>query len=255
MPVIAPARGGLRSSMTALILCLCGCDSDPDGQTGDPDVSDTTVEEVTEEVAEEVTEEVTDDLDGRDGADLDSLGVCPVVDYVACGGDLVGAWEFLALCADDPVAAAEACDRPFGDQAECIGSPNQAICESTETGLFTFHEDGTVDFELDAVLEVTWIYSDACLAAVAQGEDPSQRCASLVVEGVACEYDTTCVCVRDPLPTSDSGTAGYSVDDEGLLTIGEDPPASYCVSGDRLVLDFYLFHPASWRYWVLQRAE
>jgi len=55
------------------------------------------------------------------------------------------------------------------------------------------------------------------------------------------------VAVRTDRRHFKSGTGDYAVDGDEIR-LGDDPPARYCVDGDALVMDYYEFHPVSWRY-------
>ncbi|RLB54575.1 MAG: hypothetical protein DRJ42_08720 [Deltaproteobacteria bacterium] len=213
-------------------LCLGACDGD--GAATDGGAAD-----------------AADAVPPSDAAVADAY--CPVVDYAACGGDLTGTWAFRSLCPDDPAAAAALCEHPYDDRAECVGAGNEAVCDGTHTGTLTFNADGTVDIDTTVTLVGTWSFTDACLAAaVTTGTTPEERCANFGNGRATCTYEGSCTCVGDPIVEADTNTATYAVvGDE--LTIGDDPPASYCIAGDLLTMDYYVFHPVSWRYWVLER--
>lgn len=182
-----------------------------------------------------------------------AAGYCPVVGYAPCGGDLIGTWAFRALCPEDPEAAAALCEHPFDDRVECTGAGNEARCDGAQTGTLIFAADGTLEVDTTVTLVATWGFSDACLESVARaGATPAERCASLTTERLECAYDGACSCVGAPIVESDTNTSTYAID--GLdVTLGDNPPASYCVDGDTLTMDYYVFHPVSWRYWVLER--
>ncbi len=178
---------------------------------------------------------------------------CPVVGYSACGGDVVGTWALRSLCPDDPVAAAALCEHPYDDRSECTGPGNEAICDSTNTGTFVFNADESLEFTTGYSMVATWNYTDACLmAAPLSGSSAEARCAAMANDHLSCVYDGGCTCVSDPMAETATDTGTYAiVDDE--ITIGGDPPASYCVQNGILTMDYYLYHPVSWRYWVFER--
>lgn len=177
---------------------------------------------------------------------------CPVVGYEACGGDLTGTWAFRSLCPEDAAAAAALCEHPYDDQAVCTGPGNEARCDTSYEGTLTFGTDAMVTIAATDTIIASWNFTDDCLAAVARGTTPEERCASLGNERLTCTYDGACHCVGAPIVQEDLNTVPFAVD--GMdVTLGEDPPASYCVDGDRLTMDYYVFHPVSWRYWVLER--
>ncbi len=207
---------------------------------------------------EEVAEGGEDAAREEDGATEEEVTAgseyCPVVNYHPCGGELLGTWAFRALCPEDPEAAAALCEHPYDNKTECTGEGNEAICASTHTGTLTFQDDGMVDIETAVTLVSTWHFTDECLAvAVPQGNSGEERCAQLDTnEKLTCTYDGGCTCVGEPMSEGDSGTADYVIDGQDLM-IGEDPPSTWCVDGDILTMDFYAYHPISWRYWVLER--
>jgi hypothetical protein len=178
---------------------------------------------------------------------------CPVVDYAACGGDLLGTWALRALCPEDPAAAAALCEHPYDDRAVCSGAGHEAICDSSAAGTFTFNGDDTVDIDTTLTLISTWHFTDDCLADVdPAGADAEARCLGMGNDRLTCSYQDHCSCVSDPMPQSDTTTGTWAIVD-GDLVLGDDPPSSYCVDGDGLVMDYYVYHPVSWRYWVLER--
>ena len=152
------------------------------------------------------------------------------------------------------MAAAALCEHPYDDRAACVGVGNEAVCDGTQTGWLVFHEDGSIDIDTTLTLVATWGFSDDCLAAVSTGASAEERCAALGSDRLSCSYDGGCTCVGDPFVQTDTNVATYAVvGDE--VTIGDDPPATYCIDGDLLTMDYYVFHPVSWRYWLLERDE
>ena len=209
----------------------------PDGSSGNQDMDDSDVP-------------TTSDATSPDSGGGNEW--CPVVGYEACGGDLVGTWAFRSLCPEDPDAAAALCEQPYDDRAVCTGVGNEATCDGTYEGTLTFGADGMVVVEATNTLVANWNFTDACLAEVATGATPEERCASIGNDRLTCTYTDHCNCVGDPIVQEDMNTVAYTID--GMdVTLGDDPPASYCVDGDRLTMDYYVFHPVSWRYWVLER--
>jgi hypothetical protein len=180
-------------------------------------------------------------------------GYCPIVGYSECGGDLIGTWAFRDLCPEDPAAAAALCEHPFDDQPVCAGTGNEAVCDGNQTGTLTFNTDGTVDVATETVLIGTWNYTNDCLAAVTtSGGTPEEQCDSLNNGRQVCTFVAGCTCVGEPIMESFTNNAPYEVVGNDL-TLGDDPPSSYCIDGDLLTMDYYVFHPVSWRYWVLER--
>lgn len=206
--------------------------------------------------ANEVAEEIGDEpADVTVDTQQPSAGWCPVEGYAACGGDLTGTWKFLALCPEDAQAAADLCESPFDDKAECVGGGNINDCKGFHEGTLTFDGNGQVAFETELWMAMTWVYTDACLAAAGvAGGTPEERCLGLSSDKLTCNYlPDECTCSAETGKEFDSGDAAYSLAGDELV-IGEDPPATFCIEDDLLIMDYYLFHPVSWRYWVLQRV-
>jgi hypothetical protein len=237
-----------------LIMCsiICGACGDDDRSSLDAAaVSDVTV---TADAA--VGDATAGDMAAGDATAGDAQGseeYCPVVGYTPCGGDLIGTWVMLALCPEDPVAAAALCEHPYDNQSICTGPGNEAVCDGTPSGTLTFEADGTLDIDTQISLVATYSFTDECLqAAVRAGTTAEERCLSMNNDHLTCTYEEHCTCVSDPMIESDQNTATYTIEGQDLI-IGEDPPATWCVDGDRLTMDYYLMHPVSWRYWVLER--
>jgi len=220
----------------ALVAVACGDSSTPPVDTGAADsafdASDTSV----------------------DAADTGGGGAyCPVVGYSQCGGDLVGTWAFRALCPEDPAAAAALCEHPYDDRAVCMGVGNEAVCDGRQEGTLVFGADGSLEVDTTTTLIATWNFTDECLADVAtSGTTPEEHCAAVGNDRLTCTYEDGCTCVGDPIVEMDTNTSTWEVVGDDL-TLGDDPPATYCIEGDLLTMDYYAFHPVSWRYWVLER--
>jgi len=253
--------------LTGLVSLGCGTA----GEAGRADVADTGIADDTPRVEETDIDDATgvEETTGDDAAraeetsrgdvtsaeETESGGeFCPVVGYEPCGGELVGTWAFRAVCPDDPVAAAAVCKHPFDDQQVCTGAGNEALCDGTHSGTLAFHADGTVDIDTQVSLVVTWHFSDECMEAVVdEGATPEERCGSLdTMENQSCSYNVQCICVAEPLIEGSTATAEYAIAGQDLV-IGDDPPSTWCVDGDILTMDFYAYHPDSWRYWILER--
>jgi len=243
-----------RHLLLTLCLVLLGCSDDT--------TSDGSEAEVTTDASGDSA------IDARSTSDAtigDSTGVadvpstdspyCPVVGYEACGGDVVGRWEIRSLCPDDAEAAAALCESPYDDREVCVGNGNTTQCNGTTTGTFEFTEDGQVLFEQTVTMTVEWVFTDECLQAASRNPADSAegRCANQGNERLTCTYSSAgCHCVGEPIVQPDSGSGTYSITDDEIQ-LGDDPPASYCVDGDSLIMDYYLYHPVSWRYWVFER--
>jgi hypothetical protein len=199
----------------------------------------------------------TDDAPTGDAPAVDAPAggqYCPVVGYSACGGDILGTWGMRALCPEDPAAAAALCEHPYDNRTVCTGTGNEATCDGSVSGTLTFKADGTVEIDTQLTLVTSYNFTDECLAAaITTGTTAEERCLSMTkADKLTCSYNARCTCVSAPMVESDKKTGTYKIEGQDL-TLGEDPPASYCVDGDRLTMDYYVFHPVSWRYWVLER--
>ena len=204
-------------------------------------------------VADAHTVDADDTVDAAPGDAGQLGGVCPVEGYAPCGGTLADThWSFAGLCPEAPGDVP--CERPFDDPA-CAGTGSSVAC--------TLEASGSVDFtaaQVHIVRELyvnpTYVFTPACLAAVKPDEaTPEARCAAIAnPPKLACSYAAdACTCTAHVGPEPSDDTVTYAAADAHLALGGELSSATYCVDGDRLVLDFDP-HPQSWRYWVLDRA-
>jgi len=201
----------------------------------------------------------TPDADSSPDTESDLVpqsGVCPVIGYEACGGDLLGTWKFLDMCPEDPKAANDLCESPFDEIPQCIGEGNEILCDSVIEGTLEFIDADTAKMVSEHWIEFSWVFSDACLVAVGQpGADAQARCLSLSSDKLSCTYAPgACTCSGASWKEPDDTQFPYTAAGSELTLFQDKINASYCITGDQLVIDHYFYHPVSWRYWVLEKA-
>lgn len=159
-------------------------------------------------------------------------------DFVPCGGDLTGTWEFTSGCITGfsqgtpmPVLSGDTCDAAFS-------SLSVVVSGSAEFG--TEHE---VDIDQVVVVNSSFSIPLACLAEVSQAGGTPFTCDTLagVVEGRNCTQSNT----SGEIPSMVEGT--YMTQD-GTMTIESsggfvvlglstlNPNIDYCVRDDKLTL-------------------
>lgn len=175
---------------------------------------------------------------------------CPVEGYQPCGGELAGTWSFAGLCPESPDDVP--CENPFGDEPACTEAGNSQSCTLAAEGALTF-DGANVRVERTLIVDATYVFTDACLAAVRTEPTPEERCAGLSnPPALSCTHGAagcTCAGRTEDAPIDES--VPYTATGSDLTFA--DFTATYCVDGDRLTLDLTP-HPQSWRYWVLDRA-
>ena len=176
---------------------------------------------------------------------------CPVEAYAPCGGDLSGTWVFAGLCPESPDKVP--CESPFSDNAACTADGNTVACTLVPEGSLSF-DGANVHVVRKLTAETTYVFTDACLAAVREEATPEERCAGLDrPPALSCTYAAgACTCLGSVEDEPIDATVPYTVTGNDLAF--DEFTATYCVAGDVLTLDFDP-HPQSWRYWVLQRAS
>jgi len=236
------------TALLCFVLAGVACSDDVAGDVGNDGGADTTLDGGVPDAPQ--TDQASADTSDAAG----DSPYCPVTDYTACGGSIVGSWSILALCPEDPAAAAALFESPFDDRPACVGGGNETNGRSEIEGVFEFDDAGQVTFATTSTLLVTWVFDDACLEAAGRaGATPEARCDDVSSDRLTCEYaPDACRCVGDPIVEPDEGSGTYTITGDEVV-LGDDPPATYCVDGDSLVMDYYLFHPVSWRYWVFER--
>ncbi len=187
---------------------------------------------------------------------IDPSGVCPVLGYEACGGDLLGKWKFLDMCPEDPVAANDLCESPFDNLPACVGGGNDILCDSVIDGTLEFIDADTAKMVSEHWIVFSWVFTDACLVAAGQpGADSQARCLSLNSEKLTCTYAAdACTCSGQSWKEPDDTELPYSASGSEMTLFQDELKVSYCIDGDQLVIDHYFYHPVSWRYWVLEKA-
>jgi len=151
-------------------------------------------------------------------------GSCDDIEFSACGGDLIGTWEFTLGCVTLP-------DDVLKSNPQFATCDGLAINAQIDLGgTITFDEDGAYDLAQTVETHVTISYPKSCLT--------DMLCDSLAEDGVEiAEHDDSCDRIQDE--ASENATAGsYVVEGDTLITTkeGDEPgdPTEYCVDGDTI---------------------
>jgi hypothetical protein len=151
-------------------------------------------------------------------------GSCETSDFTACGGDLVGAWEFTLGCATLPL-------EELGKIKDVCAAASVSLSVDL-TGSIEFKSDKSYSVMQNAALESkislprSCIQDAACADLNDEGDEPGAKWTD--VNGV-CEQSTT-------QTQMNQATGTYSADggDLTLTTTGEagESSAEYCVKGN-----------------------
>lgn len=177
---------------------------------------------------------------------------CPVADFAPCGGDLQGTWNAVSFCPEDPEAAAALFEHPYSNLPECSDrSVNTVVGMLVHTGTVTF-AGGTLTTDVQVGGEVTYGFTDACLAAVDPAAATPQAACDGMPAQLTCAYTTgLCSCSGTISPQALADSAPYETVDATTIRY-DGVTAAYCTDGEVLILD-WAEHPVSWRYWILSR--
>jgi hypothetical protein len=239
----------------ALCVLLAGCSSSDanvtstnpsgdDAAVSDSPAADTLQDAVALEAA--APDSVSDEEGGGQTAS------CPVVGYAPCGGELAGVWNVLSLCPQDQAAADALLEHPNDNLPQCQRPDNPVVGVRTFQGTVDFGADGKVTNDISSSMAISYGFTDECLKAVKPSiAGAAAQCAALQNNVLTCAYAPgLCTCTGNVPYPEEKGTYDYQASGSDLEFAGEQ--TTYCVQGDRLVMDFAV-HPISWRYWVLQR--
>jgi hypothetical protein len=172
---------------------------------------------------------------GDDAKSGDDGGECSTK-FEACGGDLVGTWQYTSACLSDaPEIPAEGAAAAF---AKCDDKPKVDFTVDLE-GQAEFGKDGSFSAEQSVSLRGGLRVSKSCLAQAAK---------SMGVDALSCDDidgtpdGTDCILELGDDETSELETSGtYTVSGKELTVTAADADASdpaeptpYCVRGDTL---------------------
>lgn len=177
--------------------------------------------------------------------------LCPVESFQACGGSLDGPWDLKAQCLGPSEELA--CEFPFDQEKSCQSEANTVRCHWDGTGRITFAEK-TAHLQRQAAIVARYTLTEDCTAAVRpEAGDAAARCGALSRPPLmTCSLDEDlCVCHSRVVDEPREDLLPYSVKGS-RIQFGEFQ-ADYCAGKDQLILDFEP-HPASWKYWVLQKV-
>ena len=156
----------------------------------------------------------------------------------ACGGDIVGVWEFAATCTLD------------GPRPEGFCSEQTVVSQTSVTGTYTFRADGTATFDGTFSGTVNDVLPAACLVdplttCTALDADVKQRVAEpgSTYKSAACTAASSggCACVWS-FETTVTNSATYTTMGSTLTVTntssGATGTSSYCVQGSSLVISY-----------------
>jgi hypothetical protein len=165
----------------------------------------------------------------------------PVVcdrDFVPCGGDIAGAWEFRSGCI---TGFSQSAPTPMLSGDGCENTVSSLMVDVSGSAHFGAEQDTNID----QIVVVTSSFSIplACLAQVSQAGGTSFTCDNFggVVEGKNCTQSSTSGDIPsmvDGTYTTAGGTLSIeSTDGFVVLGLGTlNPNIDYCVRGDTLTL-------------------
>jgi len=156
----------------------------------------------------------------------------------ACGGDIIGVWEFAATCNLD------------GPRPEGFCSQQTVVSQVSVTGTHTFRADGTATFDGTFSGTVNDVLPAACLVdplptCTALDADLKQRVAApgSAYKSAACTAASSggCACVWS-VETTATSSATYTTAGSTLTltntSSGTTGTSSYCVQGSTLVISY-----------------
>jgi len=176
-------------------------------------------------------------------------GQCAPDDFDACGGDLVGTWEYTAACITlPPDALSGSSDQnPF---AMCTDPP-QFSATVDLAGSTTFDADGTYTLEQNVTISSDLLVPASCVDTLTMGMLDTAMACDQILSGTI-DADGNCVgAAGDPSTSMNTGSGTWSAEG-GKLTIEDTSPpdggvadagppstpddVSYCVTGDTVVV-------------------
>jgi hypothetical protein len=218
-----------------LVFSLClGCPGgdDDDDATGDDDTSADDDATGDDDTTGDDDATGDDDTTGTPGQCYDSCEDI-LASYQPCGGDLLGAWEFVQFCGAPHELAILGGDCPEEDQHRAF---------------YAF--EGTVTFDATAftneAFELGFVYMTdvptACIPAPYSCETLADDLqATLGLESGGC-VDTgdrcECLLCSGTMPATSSQEHDYSLNGDIIIEDGQDA-GSYCVDGNTLTLHMY----------------
>ena len=145
---------------------------------------------------------------------------------------MVGSWKVAAVCFENPESFIPATSRP-----QCAEVVRQA--DARAGGRYEFGEDGKRSIDLRLELDLETIWTDACLAAIA--EDDSVTAVGLCpgleqqyadqsdIAAVACETQgEDCLCRISTVSMSEQSSGDYEVTGDSVAG------SPFCAEGDEL---------------------
>jgi hypothetical protein len=198
---------------------------------------------------------------GAVATDAGAGSSCPLGAFSACGGNLEGTWRLVDFCDLQGQAASRPrpCAGPGGNMPACQGGTNSSTCRALYRVTAEIGPDTMVlTTAIFAALRFT--VTDACLAGMAGGATAADACLALArpASGLSCAYQPDqCTCEGTTAEPLQTGVDRYPYTRDGnRITLRPGPgmaTGAYCVSGNRLGIQFDAVGSQGWRSWVLER--
>jgi hypothetical protein len=153
---------------------------------------------------------------------------CDATDFEACGGDLIGTWEFTLGCLTLPDNLLSA-----GEDAFALCNRASVSASIDLQGTIAFGEDGSYMIDQKVDTTITKYLPKECLT-----ED--MTCDDLGADGAgeASDADDHCE-LKQGGPSENSDSGSYEVDGDTFVTTSDgtdtaSEPIEYCVDGDTI---------------------
>lgn len=158
-------------------------------------------------------------------------------DFVPCGGDLVGTWNFKTGCISAPPASLGV-TFPAQSFDACTMKPGAAVAIGV-AGTVSFGSDGTYSADQTVTLNPSIQIANTCLDELTAAEGKPVTCADFA----GTTQGDICVSTLPPETQPKTGTGTYTTNGNQLTQMengGATPAAnevtSYCVSGNTLTI-------------------
>jgi len=172
-----------------------------------------------------------------DGSVAQTGGACPTDNFDACGGDLVGTWEYSAACATFPPGSlgGSSGSDPF---AMCTEQPSISLTVDL-TGTATFGSDGSFSTDQTITTSTESSVPASCVKQLVMGGDPAMGCTSILKGMLNANGD--CVADGKPDMKMQSSKGTFTTQGSTLMIMDSSPDAgsknemiTYCVRGNTL---------------------
>jgi hypothetical protein len=179
-----------------------------------------------------------------DGHVQQTGGLCDGSAFDACGGDVVGTWEFTAACATVPgignndSSDGGAKENPF---AMCDEQPSYSLTVDI-TGTAEFKQDGSANVDQTITASGSLFLPESCLKQLGGDQATCDIINAKPTTGGCTAGDESAMPNMQNIMVTGTYTAAngeLAVSEAGAADAGagsDDKPAQYCVSGDTLTV-------------------